>query len=181
MAKGKCSHAWEIANAEHGLVVMKKCFHCGKVSTCFCHHDKLPLESSHEGQHFWNFVEGDPALHFDLKCSKCGTTVEMNELVGLMICTGCDPECKVDALRREFEPQGVHVRIALGGRPIDERKQIPPEKIAVLQQYFDQQAQSGKPKVNVVSHELVRNIESCYARIVEEAEMLSCVPAPKKQ
>jgi hypothetical protein len=164
----------------HGLVVMKKCFHCGKVSTCFCPHDKLPLEGSHEDNHFWNFVEGDPAVHFDLKCGKCGKVVLMKELVGLMICTGCDPECQVDAVRREVEPQDVQVCIALGRRPIDERKQIPPEKAAAIQQYFDRRVQSGNTRTKVVSHHLVRSIERCYAKVIEDAEALAAVPSRKK-
>jgi hypothetical protein len=34
------------------------------------------LEPSHEGEHFWNFMEGQPAFHFDLKCVKCEKLVE---------------------------------------------------------------------------------------------------------
>jgi len=172
MQQDKCTHVWEMVNVTSGLVIMKKCFHCGKVSTCFCFHNKVPLEECREEEHFWNFVGGDTALHFDLKCDKCGTSVKFDELVGLMMCTGCDERCDVDILRRELEPQDTRVRIALGRRPIDERKQLPPEKIAILQDYFDQQRKLSKPKIKIVSHEMIRSIDKCYAEVIQDIDML---------
>jgi hypothetical protein len=144
-----------MVNVASGLIVMKKCFHCGKVSTCFCFHDKLPLEPSREGEHFWNFVE----------------------LVGLMMCTGCDERCEVDVLRRKLEPQGTCVCIALGRRPIEERKQLPEDKIAFLQDYFDQQGKSLKSKIKVVPDAMVRSIDNCYAEVIKE--LLTSVPKSK--
>ena len=48
MQEVKCSHLWGMVNVVSGLIVMKKCFHCGKVSTCFAFHDEPPLEPCHE-------------------------------------------------------------------------------------------------------------------------------------
>jgi hypothetical protein len=172
MSEEDCSHVWEMVNVASGMIVMKKCFHCNKVSTCFCFHDKAPLEESHEGDHFWDFREADPTFHFDLKCTKCGTLVKFDELVGLVTCVGCDEKCRVYELRRQLEPEGVSVVIALGRRPIDERKQLPAEKIAVLQEYFDEQADSLKSKIKVVPHEMVRNIASCYAEVIKDRDCL---------
>ena len=172
MQEDKCSHIWEMVNIAGGLIVMKKCFHCGKVSTCFCFHDKLPLEPSHEGEHFWNFMEGEPAFHFDLKCVKCETLVELRRLVGLMMCTGCDERCEVDVIRRKLEPEGKQVCIALGRRPIKERKQLSQETIAILQDYFDQQDKSLKTSIRIVSHEMVRSIVICYAEVIKDMDAL---------
>ena len=132
MQKQECSHFWEMINVANGLVVMKKCFHCAKVSTCFIFHNYPPLEPCYEQEHFWNFMESDPALHFDLKCTKCSTLVKLDELVGLMFCTGCDQTCDVDILRRKLEPENTRIYIALGHRPIDERKKLSEEKISIL-------------------------------------------------
>ncbi|MHC4623720.1 MAG: hypothetical protein ACYS4W_07440 [Planctomycetota bacterium] len=172
MPEEKCAHIWEMANVAGGMIVMKKCFHCNKVSTCFCFHDDLPLEPCHEEEHFWNFVEGDPAFHFDLKCTKCGTLVKFRELVGLVRCVGCDEKCQVDRSRRNVEPDGFSVLVALGRRPIDERKQLPPEKIAILQEYFDQHVDCLESRIKVVPHEMVRNIASCYAEVVRDRDSL---------
>ena len=176
MQKEKCSHMWEMINVISGLVVMKKCFHCAKVSTCFIFHNKPPLEPCHEGEHFWNFMESDPSFHFDLNCNKCGTLVKLDELVGLMICTGCDEICEVDIIRRKLEPEHVRVYIALGCRPVDERKQLHQGKISILQDFFSQQCRSSKSKIKLVSHEMIKSIETCYAEVIKDVGMFSMVP-----
>ena len=172
MRRKKCSHLWEMINVAGGLIIMKRCFHCGKVSTCFCFHDKPPLEECHEEDHFWNFMEGDRSFHFDLKCAKCGTLVKFDELVGLMVCTGCDETCEVDILRRKLQPEHTRVYIALGGRPIEEKKQLAQRKIDILEYYFNQQCKSSKTKIKVVPHEMVKNIADCYAEVIEDADAL---------
>ena len=172
MQEVKCSHLWEMVNVVSGLIVMKKCFHCGKVSTCFAFHDEPPLEPCHEEEHFWNFMEGAPSFHFDLKCSKCGILVRLSELVGLMMCTGCDETCEVCVVKQKHEPEGVRVCIACGCRPIDEREQLSKEKFAILEEYFEQQCRSLKSKIMIVPHEMVRNIDRCYAEVVKGVETL---------
>ncbi len=169
-----------MVNVASGLIVMKKCFHCGKVSTCFCFHDKLPLEPCYEEGHFWNFMEGDPTFHFDLKCTKCGTLVKFDELVGLMMCTRCDETCEVDILSRKLEPEDTRVCIALGYRPIDERRQLPREKIDILQDYINQECKSLKSKIKIVPNEMVKSIDKCYARVIEDVEMLFMAPSEEK-
>jgi len=168
----KCSHNWEMVNAARGLIVMKKCYHCGKVSSCFCYHDKLPVEPCYEDGHFWNFMEGDPTFHFDLKCTKCDTLVKFDELVGLMICIGCDERCRVDSLRRELESEGTNVVIALGQRPVEERKRLGEDKIAILQDYFEQKSAHLKNKVRIVDDEMVKDLDKCYARVVQRPDEL---------
>ena len=180
MQKEKCSHFWEMVNVASGLVVMKKCFHCGKVSTCFVFHNKPPLEPCQEEEHFWNFVESDPSFHFDLKCTKCSTLVKFDELVALMMCTGCDETCEADILRRRLEPEYTCIYIALGCRPIDERKQLSQEKISVLQDYFSQQCKSLKSKIRIVSHEMVKSIDTCYAKMIKDVEMLFMTASEEK-
>jgi hypothetical protein len=180
MHKEKCSHSWEMTNVASGLIVMKKCFHCGKVSTCFTFHNKPPLEPSHEENHFWNFMESDQSFHFDLKCTKCATLVKLDELVGLMMCTGCDQTCEVDILRQKLEPKGTQVCIAFGRRPIDERKQLPREKFAVLKDYFSRQSKSLKCKIKIVPHEMVKSIASCYAEAIKDVETLFTAPSEEK-
>ena len=178
MQEEKCSHSWEMVNVAGGLIVMKKCFHCSRISTCFTFHNEPPLEASHEGTHFWNFAESDQAFHFDLKCTKCATLVKLDELVGLMMCTGCDEKCEVDILRRKLEPQDTPVCIALGPRPIEERKQLDPEKFAVLEDFFDQKRHSLKSVI--VSHKMVKNIANCYAKVIKDVDMLFAMAAGGK-
>ena len=161
-----------MTNVASGLIVMKKCFHCGKVSTCFIFHNKPPLEPCHEDEHFWNFMESDESFHFDLKCTLCDTLVKLDELVGLTKCTGCDETCEVDVLRRKLEPEHAQVYIALGRQPVEERKQLPEEKFAALQVYFRQQGKSRKSGIEVVQHQMVKDLGKCYAEVISSTDML---------
>jgi len=163
-----CEHVWEMTNVKGGLIVMKKCFHCSKVSTFFVAHRDPPIETSHEGKHFWNFMESDPSFHFDIKCRKCDKIIDLDELVGIMVCTGCNETCEVDILRKKLVGEGSNVHIALGQRPLDERKALSTEKLAILQEYYHQQGKHPANQVEIVSHEMIRDLDKCYAEVIED-------------
>ena len=180
MQKEKCAHLWEMINVATGLIVFKKCFHCAKISACFAFHSEPPLAPSREGDHFWNVMENDETFHFDLECTKCGTLVKLDELVSLMMCTGCDETCPVDLLRRKLEPESRRVCIALSSLPAEEKKQLPPEKFAVLEDYITQRCDQSKCGIKLVPNTMVKNIAKCYAEVVRDADMLfSIVPKGK--
>lgn len=180
MQKEKCSHLWEMVNVAAGLIVFKKCFHCAKVSACFTFHSEPPLAPSREGDHFWNVMQSDETFHFDLECTKCGTLVKLDGLVSLMMCTGCDETCQVDVLRRRLEPESRRVCIALSSLPAEEKKQLPREKFAVLEDYIDQRCDHLKCGIKLVPNTMVKNIAKCYAEVVKDADMLfAMVPEGK--
>ena len=172
MSKTKCKHTWQMINVADGMIVMKKCFHCSKISTCFTFHREPPLEPNRDGVHFWNFMESDESFHFDLKCTSCDTVVKLNELVGLMVCTGCGPKCRVNSINHICLQENTRVCIALGRRPVDERTQLPPEKFAVLEQFINQQSQDKKSPVKLVPQHFVRNLAKCYAEPIPIADKL---------
>ena len=171
-----CSHLWEMINVAGGLLVIKKCFHCNKVSTCFTSDTDPPLEPCREQEHFWNFMEGDECFHFDLKCTKCDILVNLDELAGIMKCTGCDETCQVDVLRREVESNHTPVYIAMGRRPVDERRQLSDEKFASMESFFNQQNNSLACKTKIVHHEMVKNLDKCYAEVISDVDMLFATP-----
>jgi len=172
MQKKRCAHFWEMINISEGLVVMKKCFHCRKVSTCFVFHHDPPLEPCREQSHFWNYAESDESFHFDLMCSKCGKLVMLDELVGLMKCTGCNERCRVCAFMQSLKPEEVQVYIAMGRRPVEERRQLSKEQFSALEAYFNQQSESLNRKARIVRHEMVKDLDRCYAEVIRDADML---------
>ncbi len=181
MAQNTCEHVWEMTNVKGGLIVMKKCFHCSKVSTCFVAHSQPPVGESHEGEHFWNYMESNPSFHFDLKCGKCDKVVDFDELVGIMVCTGCDETCEVDILRKKLVDEGSNVHIALGRRPLDERKSLPAEKLAILQEHYHQQGKHLANQVEIVSHEMIKDIDKCFAEVIEDPRKFFRIPAKEKK
>ncbi|MHC4212770.1 MAG: hypothetical protein ACYSWP_05270 [Planctomycetota bacterium] len=175
METDNCSHFWEMIDVTDGLIVFKKCYHCSKISSCFSPDSMPPVEPVHEQEHFWNFMESDEAFHFDLRCTKCGDTVKLGELVGLMMCTGCDETCQVDVLRRKLETDGKRVCIALGCRPIDERKQLPDDKFSALEELFNNPGNVFKSGIRIVPHKMVKNIDRCRAEVVKDLDMLGSI------
>ena len=180
MSKGACEHVWEMTNVKGGLIVMRKCFHCGKVSTCFVDHREPTTGKSREGEHFWNYMENNPSFHFDLKCTKCERIVDFNELVGIMVCTSCDETCEVEILKKKLVGESSNVHIALGRRPLDERKPLSAEKLAILQEYYHQQGKNLSNQVEIVSHEMIRDIDKCYAEVIEDPREFFRIPVEEK-
>jgi hypothetical protein len=73
---------------------------------------------------------------------------------------------------RKLEPEHTQVYIAMGCRPIKERRQLSQEKFSALEAYFNQQSGSLKSKVKIVRHEMVKDLDKCYAEMISDVDML---------
>ena len=180
MPAEKCAHTWEMINVAFGFVITEKCYNCDKISTYFAFESRPPLEEYREGEHFWNVMESAQSFRFDLRCSKCETIVKFDELMGLMMCTGCDENCEADSLRKILEAERTWVYVAFGFLPVEERKQLIPEKIKILEDYFNQRRKSKTSRIKIVSQDLVRNIATCYGEVIKDVHMLS-LTAPDEE
>jgi hypothetical protein len=121
-------------------------------------------------------METAQSIRFDLQCTECGTLVELKELMGLMMCTGCDEKCQVDALMKKHEAERTWIYVAFGFLPIDETEQLSKEKIAVLEDYFNQRRKSSTSRIKIVSHEMVKNHATCYGEVIRDLDLLSLTP-----
>ena len=177
MQNEKCTnHQWEMANVKYGFMITEKCFHCDKIATYFSDKEKPPLEEYREEDHFWNVVESAQSVQFDLKCSGCGHIEEYNDLMGLMMCTGCDEKCEVDVLMKKLEPERTWVYVAFGFLPIDEQRQLSKEKIAILENYFNHRRKSSRSRIKLVSNKMVTSYATCYAEVIRDLDLLSLTP-----
>ena len=179
MQEESCAHVWEMINIHPGFIITEKCSHCSKISTYFSFEDRPPLEEYREGDHFWNVVESAQSIRFDLMCSKCGTLVQYDDLSGLMMCTGCDKNCKVDKLMNDLAKERTWVYVAFSFLPSNEREQLGDEKISILEDYFNQRRKSSFSKIKIVSNEMIDNIETCFAEVIKDVGMLS-LTAPEE-
>jgi hypothetical protein len=73
---------------------------------------------------------------------------------------------------RSLEPEDIQVYIAMGRRPVEERRQLSQEQFSALEAYFNQQAESLKSKVKIVRHEMVKDLDKCYAEVIRDVDML---------
>jgi hypothetical protein len=99
--------------------------------------------------------------------------LNVEELLGLMMCTGCDKECDVNIQMKELAKEKTWVYVAFGYLPIEEKKQLTQEKIAILEEYFNQRRKSAKSKIKIVSHELIKDITNCYGEVIMDTDMLT--------
>ncbi|MCP4151217.1 MAG: hypothetical protein GY757_25970 [bacterium] len=181
MQQENCSHQWDMVNVEYGFIITEKCFHCDKVANYFSTEDKPPLEEYREGDHFWNVMESSQSFKFDLKCTECGLVEKYDDMMGLMMCTGCHEDCDVDKLMKQYENQRVWVYVVFGFLPINERKQLAPEKLAVLEEYFNKRRKTKRSSIKFVSHEMVKDFATCYAEIIRDRDLLSLTPPEENQ
>jgi hypothetical protein len=60
----------------------------------------------------------------------------------------------------------------MGRRPIQEKRQLSQEGFAALEAYFNQQSKSLERKVKIVRHEMVKDVDKCYAEVIRDADIL---------
>jgi len=176
MQEQKCSHSWQIVNVRPGFIITEKCFECNKITTYFSVHEP-PLEEFRDKEHFWNVVETAQTVCFDLECHRCGQRENFVDLMGLMMCTGCNEKCEVDKLLKQLAPQRIWVYVAFSFLPSNEKPQLTEEKIAILENYFNQQRKSSR--IKIVSNQLVENYATCYGEIIKDLDLLSLTPPDK--
>ena len=180
MQEEKCSCKWEMVNVRYGFVITEQCSDTKEVVTYFSD-DEPPLEEYRDGDHFWNVMETAQSIRFDLQCKECGKVETLDELMGLMMCTGCIEDCEVNRLMTKLETQRTWVYVAFGFLPVQERKQLSQEKIAILEDYFNQRRKSSTSRIKIVSHELVKSYATCYAEVIRDLDLLSLTPPDKPE
>ena len=176
MEETNCTHSWTIVHVQTGFIITENCSQCNKTSTYFCTEDNPPLEEHREGDHFWNVMETAQSIQFDLECGRCHTIVTFKELAGLMLCTGCDEKCKIEQTRKNLEKDHIWIYVACGFLPIGEVKPLNHEKIAILEDYFNQRRKSSKSKIKIISYKMVGNLKNCYGEIIKDVGMLNLKP-----
>ena len=65
----------------------------------------------------------------------------------------------------------------MGRRPIQEKRQLSQEGFAALEAYFNQQSKSLERKVKIVRHEMVKDVDKCYAEVLrDDADVFFTAP-----
>jgi hypothetical protein len=173
MTAKECNHSWKMINVAYGYIITEKCSKCEVISTYFTFEDRPPLEEYREGDHFWNVVESAQSFRFDFQCADCGQIVKFDELMGLLMCTGCDKKCQVYKLQEILEKEKTWVYVAFGFLPKASHKQLTAEKIAMLEDFFNHRRNCAESRIKIVSQELVTNYSLCYGKVIKDVNMLS--------
>ena len=106
MSKTACRHRWTMTNIRSGYLVVEGCFHCKNRISFFSQEPVAPIDDYHEGEHYWSHLAHYQASQFDLKCEKCSAEMPLKEVMALMLCMRCNPDCGVYAAGVGQSPAG---------------------------------------------------------------------------
>jgi len=177
-----CQHQWEMTNIQFGFVVFEKCFHCNSLRTYFSIEDHPILgDIYHEGDCYWNRVENAQSFRFDLRCTKCGHLEKFADLMGLLHCTGCLPDCQVDVLRREYEAEKTWLLVAFGFLPKALEEPIAEYKLDLLTDYFNQRRDTSRSRIKIVPFHLISDLSRCKGDFMHDVGMLSQEPPEERK
>lgn len=175
-------HNWELTNIRFGFIVFEKCFHCNELRTYFSMED-IPLlgDRYREGDHHWSRVENAQSFQFDLKCTDCDRVEKFDVLMGLMHCTGCMSDCKIDILRRKYEAERTWIMVAFGFLPEAKTQPIPAAKLDLLTTYFNQRRDTVRSRIKIISFDLIEDLSRCRGDFLHDVGMLSQEPVLERK
>ncbi len=177
-----CQHKWEMKNVQYGFVVFEKCFHCNELRTYFTLEDHPYLgEGYREEDHYWSRMEAAQSFHFNLRCTQCGREESYRELMGLLHCTGCLPECQVDIQRRAFEKEKTWLIVAFGYLPKAITEPVPDYKLDILSEYFNQRRDTARSRIKIVPFTLIDDLSRCKGDFMHDVGMLSQEPPEERK
>jgi len=163
-----------MANIRFGFVVFEKCFHCEGLRTYFSRETNPILGDRYvEGDCHWTRMENAQSFQFDLECGECGRREKFDDLMGLMHCTGCIPECELDVQRQRYEEQRTFVIVAFGFLPETLADPIPQRKLDILTDYFNQRRDTSRSRIKVLPTNLIIDFPRCKGDFLHDVDMLS--------
>ena len=177
-----CQHSWDMVDVHFGFVTFEKCFHCNRLRTFFSP-EPLPLlgDEYREGDCYWSRVENAQSFRFGLRCTLYWERHDFDELMGLLYCTGCDPECQVEVQRRLHEAEGSWSLVGFGFIEKDQRIPVPPHKLEILADYFNQRRSPARPRLRLLSFELIGDLKRCTGDFLHDVGMLSQEAPPERR
>lgn len=177
-----CEHFWEMTDIRFGYVVFEKCFHCNELRTYFTVDDVPVLGDKYrEGECYWSQVANAQSFVFDLRCTKCAQVEPFDDIMGLLHCTGCLPECLVDILRLRYEAQNTWILVAFGFLPREKNRPIPEYKLEMLSDYFNQRRDKTRSRIKIVSFGLIKDFSRCRGDFIHDVGMLSAEPPGERR
>jgi hypothetical protein len=169
-----CDHLWEMTNIQYGFIVFEKCYHCSQVKTYFSEQDRPTRGDEYkDGDHYWSVMENAQSFQFDLRCKKCGQIEPFHDLMGLLQCTECLPDCEVRMIQRKLSGEKTWIMVAFGFLPEAKKTPIPAPRLEILSDYFNQRRDTSRSRIKIVSFNLITDVTLCRGEFIYDIGMLS--------
>jgi len=167
--KDDCRHRWTMTNIRNGYLVVEGCFHCRQRTSFFSQEPVPPQDDYREGDHFWSYLGSSQASKFDLRCEECSKEVPLKDVMALMLCMRCDPECGVYKAGSGGREGKTWVYVALCADTSHASKGCITEPgIRALNEYFNRGTQDQPKKIVVVSCESRKNVDTCEGVVLAD-------------
>jgi len=164
-----CAHRWSMTDIRSGYLVVEGCYHCGARSSFFSAEPVAPMDEYREGPHFWEYLSDAQAVTFNLRCETCGETVDLGDMMGLMLSICEDTDCEIGrtalALGRRTS---IYVALCADSTHASGRC-VSDEGVAALNDYFNQRLRSGRKKILVVPCRMCSDIDCCRGIVIADA------------
>jgi hypothetical protein len=169
IAEASCDHKWKMTNVRSGYLVIEGCFHCRHRISFFSEEPAPPIDDYQEGPHFWSHLGDYQASKFDLKCEKCKKEVHLDDVMAVMLCMSCDPECGVSAVGTEEQGRKTWVYVALCADTSHASTTcISDEGIRALNEYFNSGLRDPSKKIVVVPCRLRKSVDTCQGIVLAD-------------
>jgi len=163
-----CRHKWSITNVRSGYLVVEGCHRCKARTSHFFAEPVAPVDEWQEGEHFWTYLGSAQAVKFDLTCDRCGETVRLDDVMGLMLSTCQDAECEVARTARRGGP-GTWAYVAFCADSTHASgKCISEGGIRALNEYFNASLRAPDKRIVVVPCRMCCNIDTCVGVVIAD-------------
>ncbi len=152
--------------------MFERCSHCRGVRTFFSL-DENTSDEYRDGPCTYLTVENAQSLRFDLQCRKCGVVEGFSDLMGLLYCTECMPECEVMRQQQQAVGQRTMLLVAFGYLPEAKAKPFAAGRLEKLTEYFNQRRDVKRSRVRIVPFHLIPSIAKCRGEFIHDVKMLS--------
>ena len=168
-AKGPCRHKWTMSHIRGGYLVVEGCFHCRHRTSFFSEEPVPPQDDYREGDHFWSYLGSSQASKFDLQCELCSQEVPLKDVMALMLCMRCDPECGVYKAGSSEQGSKTWVYVALcADTSHASRKCVNTPGVKALNEYFNRGFQDPHKRIIVVSCRSRRSVDTCEGIVLAD-------------
>jgi len=175
----ECRHRWEMTNIQFGFTVFERCSHCQNVRTYYSSRDTW--DEYREDLCVWGIVENAQTFRFDLRCSECNRFESFEDLLGLLYCTGCMADCKVEIIRKECQENGVFLLVAFGYLPEAGERPVPHDKLQILTDYFNARRNTARSTIRIVWFDLIESLAQCRGEFIHDVGMFSLEPPEERK
>ena len=172
MANENSQHDWQIVNVRNGYLVTERCVETGARQSFFTTEDNPPIDNYTNNEGTWKYLGSAQAVKFDLQCINHKKTIQLNNVVGLMLCTECDKDCNAGQLAEIVNNTKTWIYVALSEDTSSKKgRKIMPEETRTLTEYFNGRLRTPGKKILFVPDNFIKNIDTCRGEIIADIGM----------